>query len=340
MTRPSKNLLFLTMLLTLVPAAFADEAQIGEDINFYGVELQPGVDVDVHVKVFGEVDKDCQLAIHGFIHTAESWEPYADAVGGCVLAVDLAGRGGSSLPRGLLYSDLLLDDHVTVILAVLEGLARDYDIEVPTMVAHSQGGLLIQMSQERLLSEGTSLEHRFDVREVIFLASASPADVPFFLATSGAGLALFESFQVNDPVRGEVIALPAVAFPGLIFTNAAGELVPGAPTPGEIEANGWNAPSEPLLATLQLVGGHGVARPPVRAGAFREDTRLLVVGFEEDFVVLASDNVDLYEYLTGDESFDCLAVVPGPEAVHDMYVSNPGAVASAIASLESCGYGD
>lgn len=340
MTRLSKSLFLLTVLLTLAAAVFADEAPIGEDLFFEGVELRANVDIDIHVKVFGQVDKNCQLAIHGFIHTAQSWEPYAAAVGGCVLAVDLAGRGGSGLPHGLLYSDLRLDDHVAVILGVLERLAYDFDIEVPTIVTHSQGGLLALMVQERLLAEGTSLEHRFDVREVVVLASASPADVPFFLATSGLGLALFESFQMSDPERGEVIALPAAAFPGLLFTNLAGELVPGAPTQEEIAANGWNAPAEPLQATLQLVGGHGVARPVVRARAFADDTRLRVVAFEEDIVVLAIDNIELYEYLTGDESFDCLATVSGPESVHDMYVSNPEAVAAALAGLENCGYRD
>jgi len=319
------------------PAA-AEAPPVGQDIVFADLALRPGVEVDLHLRVFGTVDKDCQVAVHGFIHTADSWQRYADAVGGCVLALDLPGRGGSSLPRGLLYSDLLLEDHVTGILAVLERLRQELDIEPTTLVAHSQGGLLLQMAQQRLVAQGSNLERAHDIRDVVILASAPPHGLPAELFDSGAGLGLFLSFLVEDPLAGPIIALPAAIFPALIFTNASGDLAAGTPTPEEIVSNGWNAPGEPLLATLQLAEGQGFVRPAVDAGVFRDEPRLRVVTFEEDLIIQAAENVLLYRYLTGDETGHCLAVIGGPDAVHDMYVADPGTVAVALQNLALCEY--
>jgi pimeloyl-ACP methyl ester carboxylesterase len=330
----------LALFLNLLPSApaTADGPIPGEDIVFTDISLRPGVEVDLHLRVFGRVDKACQVAVHGFIHTAASWQRYAEAIGGCVLALDLPGRGGSSLPRGLLYGDLLLEDHVTGILAVLERLRLELDIEPTTLVGHSQGGLLLQMAQQRLVEQGSNLEQAHDIREVVILASAPPTGLPAELFDSGAGLGLFLSFLVEDPLAGLIIALPAELFPALIFTNSSGQLAVGTPTVEEIVAQGWNAPGEPLLATLQLAEGQGFTRPTVDAGVFEDEPRLRVVAFEEDLIIRASENVVLYRYLTGDEAGECLAVIGGPNSVHDMYVADPATIAVALEDLSGCSY--
>ena len=57
-----------------------------------------------------------------------TWQPFAEALfegrpSLCrVAAINLPGRGGSTLPSGLAFGDLLLDDHVSAILSVLEAL--------------------------------------------------------------------------------------------------------------------------------------------------------------------------------------------------------------------------
>lgn len=98
----------------------------------------------------------------------------------------------------------------------------------------------------------------------------------------------------------------------------------GTPTPAEVTALGYNAP-EPLCSTLQLVGAPPLARPTVDAGIFSpaRRTRLFVATFEQDILIRPEENALLYEHLTGDAGLNLLAVVGGPETVHDLYVAGP-----------------
>jgi triacylglycerol esterase/lipase EstA (alpha/beta hydrolase family) len=54
------------------------------------------------------------------------------------------------------FGELVLDDYVTALLAVLESLFES-GLAPVTLVGHSQGGLLIQMAQQVLVSRGSSL---------------------------------------------------------------------------------------------------------------------------------------------------------------------------------------
>ena len=112
-------------------------------------------------------------------------------------------------------SDLGLDDQVTAIRIALRRLARRFEIE--TVVAHSQGGLLVQRLQQRLIDRGKSLEHRFGIEEVVLLAPAHPAEVPSTLMDSGAALQVLQSFLITDETLGTVIAIPAAFFPPVFF---------------------------------------------------------------------------------------------------------------------------
>lgn len=53
-----------------------------------------------------------------------------------------------------------------------------------------------------------------------------------------------------------------------------------------------------------------------------------------------SSNAAFYEYLTEDILDSAFVVVPGPEAVHDMYISNPKAVVDAICGAADLGCDD
>ena len=319
--------------------------EIAGDTGFLleDIELRPGVTVDLFVSVYGDIaTKRCQLAVHGGVYAAASWRPYAEALGddSCVLAVDLPGRGKSGLPQGLLFGALSLDDYVTATIGVLERLEL-LDIEPETILGHSMGGTLVQMMQQRLVEQGTNLERRFDIREAILVASDLPAEVPWALGDSGQLGDLIEAFAVEEPGLGTLFEIPAVLWPAFFFTNLAGDVVPSAPTPAEIEAEGYNALGEPLLAIHQLNGTGGFAsRPSVDAGIFIEDTRLRLVTYEQDGFVLPSETEALYEHLTGDASRRCFVLIEGPDTTHAMQLSNPARLVDAIAGAAGCAYGD
>ncbi|MFL5386699.1 MAG: alpha/beta hydrolase [Longimicrobiaceae bacterium] len=309
------------------------------------VQLRPGVTADLHLEVFVDEARQAApcaaptvvLAVHGFTHTAATWARYADARFAepegrpcAVLALDLPGHGGSSLPQGLLFGELTLDDYATALLAVLDAL--EGSAFAPTaLIGHSQGGLVIQMAQQRRVDGGSSLRQADGIAEVELLASAFPAGLPWSFAESGAAAALLGSLIVpGDPVLGPHVAVPPGFWPVLFFTNLSGGLAPGAPTPAEAAANGWIAPA-PLYASLQLVGAPPFGRPLVAEGVFagRHGTRLDVVTFEQDQLIRPAEGQALMRHLTGGEGGQSFIVVPGTFAVHDLYLSDPGAILQA-----------
>ncbi|ETW93981.1 MAG: hypothetical protein ETSY1_36865 [Candidatus Entotheonella factor] len=342
-----KHLFLATTIAALffIPGALA-LAMPNTDHNMMieDVELRPGVEVDIHVRVFVNEDAPCQsrtfFAVHGFAHTANTWRPLAEALFDnnptgpvvCrVAAINLPGRGNSTLPTNLSYSELLLDDHVTAILATLDGL-RLQGVRPRTLVGHSQGGLLLQMAQQRLIDAGTSLRRQFRIRDAILLTSAPPAGIAWDFLESGAAGTIISQFLTNDPALGQVVDIPDAAFPGIFFTDLANNLASGAPTPAQVASRGYNAP-EPLSATLQLVGSAPFDRPSVDARIFapRRGTRLFMATYEQDVLFSPNENAQLYRHLTGDNNERRLQVVNGPETVHDMHLSDPDGLLAAVA---------
>ncbi len=335
----------ITSLLLLMQGAMALAAPNTDyDTTIHDVELRPGVEVDIHVEIFVNEAAPCErrtfFAVHGFAHTAATWQPLAEALfdnnptGPVVCrmaAINLPGRGGSSLPTNLSYSELTLDDHVTAILATLDAL-RLQGVRPRTLVGHSQGGLLIQMAQQRLRDAGTHLRRQFGIRDAILLASAGPVQIPWPFVDNGTADVIISQFLTNDPTLGQVIDIPDAAFPGIFFTNLLGDLASGAPTPAQVASRGYNAPA-PLFATLQLVGEAPFSRPSVDARIFarQRGTRLFMATYEQDILFRPNESAQLYRHLTGDNNRRRLKRVNGPETVHDLHISDPDGLLASVA---------
>lgn len=317
-------------------------------IMLEGVEFKPGVTVDVFVNVYGDIDEfddvddldSCQFAIHGGVFAAASWRPYAEALGDdrCVLAPDMPVRGNSGIPQGALFGELDLFDYVNALIEVLDRLDH-LDVEPDTILGHSMGGTLMQMMQQRLVSEGSSLEDRFDISEAILVASDLPAEVPWALGDSGDLSDLIDAFAVDEPGLGLLFEIPVELWPSFYFTDLNGVVVPNALTPAEIEAGGFNALGEPLQAIQQLNGtGAFSSRPSAAAGLFDDGTRLRAIAYEQDIYVQLGESETLYQHLTGDAVSNCFVPVFGPDTVHTLQFSNPQSLVDAIAASEGCDY--
>lgn len=340
--------LVVGIVTLLLPATAATAGSPPTDISVTGlllhdVELRPGVLVDIHVTVMGDLSADdCQVTVHGGPYTAETWRPYAEALGpgACVLAIDLPGHGRSSVPTGIAFGELLLDDYVTTVLAVLDGLAS-LDVEPEAILGHSLGGTVVQMVQQRLVDAGTNLEKRYDIREAILVAPDYPREVPWAFVDSGAAAPIIQSFIIADPELGNIMQIAPEVWPAFFFTNLAGDVVTGALSPAEIVARGYVAPGEPEWAIAQLLGMPPfAARPSVDPEIFVEDTRLRVVAYENDGFILLSETPGLYSYLTGDDALNCFVGVLGDNATHAFQLTDPTALVSAIAGFDDCEYGD
>ncbi|HEY8379460.1 MAG TPA: hypothetical protein VIK91_23370, partial [Nannocystis sp.] len=205
---------------------------------------------------------------------------------------------------------------------------------------HSMGGTLVQMLQQRLVDDGTSLRKRYGIRDAILVASDLPAEVPWALGDSGDLSGLIEAFAVDDPALGELFVIPVAMWPAFYFTDRDNNVVPGAMTPEEIEGGGFNALGEPLRAIHQLNGtGPFTTRPSVDADLFRKKgTRLRAIAYEQDIYVQLGESETLYQHLTGDAQSRCFVPVYGPETVHVLQFSVPDRLVDALADSENCKY--
>ena len=354
-------MLVLLLIVTVTPAA-ADDDFFSYDLVFPDVELRSGVTADINVLVLQNSDRRCHnghrghgsksiIALHGLANTANTWKPLAaelfsdNPIGPeiCrILAINLPGRGYSSLPKGeagLSFGELTLDDHTQAVIGTLERI-RQAAFHPETIMAHSQGGLITQMVQQALLTNGSSLRAEFGVKKVFLMAPIAPAAVPWYFANPEVGGPVLSPYLTQNPALGAHVAIPDADWPVLFFTYLYPDgLTANAPTDETVATERYNSP-EPLFASLQLLGLEPFVRPEVNPGNFdRTGTRLEFVAMSQDSfqafpgqVALGEQEAMLYEYLTNDTKRKRFAVVVSgdADAVHSMYISNPRGLLEAL----------
>lgn len=303
------------------------------------VPLRAGAETDVHLRVFTNTSKPCQssgnaiVAIPGLMHTAATFRPIAQALFDndlpgqpvCrIVALDLPGHGESPAPRGILFGDLTADDYATVLVESTRRLRDSSNLRPRTLLGHGLGGMLVQMAQQSLLEQGTSLRDDLHVDHVIILDSSIPAGLPWAAAESGIPGALVNLYGVSTPELGNFVDFSAEFWAKSFFTNMSSEIAPGAPSAAEAVALGYIAP-EPLVAFDEICGVAPFARPEVDPGIFTPGlgTDLDLIVNEDDPHMRPEEYAALYEYLTGDETQARLVVAVGSGMVHSAHVSDP-----------------
>jgi len=286
------------------------------------------------------------LAVHGLSETGFIFGPlaqtiFADRALGLtvrrIVAIDLPGHGDSSdptnLPEGVNFGDLTIEDETSVVIQSIDAL-RKLGVAASAIVAHSMGGLEVQLAQQELLDQGSSLAAH-GIFGAALLAPVPVANVPWVPPQSD-----LSAFIVADPVLGTYVQLTPAAFIALAFSTTSGTVATDAPTAAEVQAAGYVG-AEPLSSVLELIGASVPApdggtvtlqRPSAKAGSLGAEhgTLTTIASFSEDVLVPAQYLGPLYEYLTGDKHDRLYKPVVAPDAVHEMLISNPGGLLDAI----------
>jgi len=338
---------------------FAAVAQPSQDYTILigDIEIQPGVTVDINVNVF--VNENAQswsntgkiFAIEGMAHTAQCWRPLAEALFENTdpameinefYAINLPGRGGSGLPQGdgFLFEDMYLEHNLIVYEAVLTYLNVVHGVFPRTIMGHSKGGLEVILLQDKLIKQGTNLKEQFGINSALLLAPAIPAPL-YWGYIDGGGSQNLLPYAVYQPETGIILNLPYTLWPFLFFTNTCcyfpPNMVPGAPTPAEVLAKGYNSiEAGPVL--FQLAGMTPPPpypfreRPEANPGIFmaQHGVQLTIIADEFDRMMTPAEEIALYQYLTNDATLANLKIVLGEETCHDTHISDPHALAELI----------
>ena len=293
------------------------------------------------------------FGIHGWCANSNYWKPFAEAFfesdqGSKVanfLAIDLPGHGASAMPEGKLFGEMTDEDYVECIFQVLKQLPKDLSPKV--LFAHSQGGLVAQMLQNKLISGQSSLGKEFGIKQAILLSPAYSKvidangrlhTIPWaFAPVAGEGLPNF--VVQDDPEKGTHVKLSDEVWGTFLFLvfndDPENPFVPAtkAPSPETIAANGWNSP-EPYGTTGQLIEA-----PTVNAGIFAPDkkTSLTLVNYKQDACYIASEHKQLFSLLTGIDDIDSspgFIVIDDPNAGHECHCIIPQVVVNALSGVE------
>lgn len=331
------------------------------DLSLSSIDIRLGSTVDMHAKIYENTSSDCFpslgntiLAIPGWMETANTWRPLAHSLfknetkvwngvlttgNICrIVALDMPGSGGSSLPTGnLVFGDLTLQDYATSILGSLDRL-RTINVRPGIIMGHEQGGLLVQMMQETLLANGTSLRRAYSIRSAVLLASAPPqgSSWRFFDSLDPDTLA---GYVQSDPVNGSYLVMPDNDWIAFFFVGINGLVHPGSPIAEQINDLGYKS-SAPLAASLQLANIFPFVRPAVEGGIFQpaNGTMLQMVAYENDPIVRPEESLALYAYLTYDNTSARHAVVNRADGVHGLHMADPGLLLSRIAGVVEIPY--
>jgi hypothetical protein len=141
-------------------------------------------------------------------------------------------------------------------------------------------------------------------------------------------LAIFTQGTPDGPYGQYVYFPPPVARTGPGFTTLSGELAANTPPVEEIAVG-----AEPMFCTQQVNANPDFpVRPFAREGAFatNKGTRLMVIAFSQDAFVIPEDEEALYIYLTGNLELPFYRFIDTPQAVHNMYITEPEVVVEAL----------
>lgn len=282
--------------------------------------------------------------IHGFAHSANFLKPlmatilndprYHNQVKR-IFALDLPGHSQSTWPAGCWkYMALSMDDYVFISQEVLRNLTGPLGYGTIDIIGgHSMGGMVVQMMEQDLIDQGTSLFAEFGTEGVMLIAAAPPEQVFWKYAQSCFGDAwggwlspMFFDILPNlriDLQLGFYVEAPYSEYIRLFFTNMSGEVVPGAPTSEELDQF---KSKEPFIAGIQLAGmDNDVARPYIDGGIFA-GYRLGTVSYEQDILLRVDEENALHTYLGGQTEGFTRGQVLGQYAVHDGLYSMPESV--------------
>ena len=320
------------------------------------IEFRPGVTADINIPVYENplakhrgnsiVKGKVGYAGAGFAHSSASYEPLITALFkenlaagarsaltdiSMIFVPDMPGHGNSSMPKGMLFGDLTLQDYANIDRLVLEGLTkneelRKHGISIDFAIFHSQHGLTAAMTQEQVNLK------KYGIKDVILIAPAPPQQVNWSLL-SRLDPYSFLPYLVADN-NGMYFMLSPDAWTGFFFTKPDGILNSELPSLEEI--NRYNAKA-PVTTTLQLVGLEIVSfnppafrvnnslRPYVSEGVFEKGPRLWIIAYGDDSIVGKRDIEVTNSILMGmKRAIKNIITIPG--AVHDYHLAGIGSV--------------
>lgn len=268
------------------------------------------------------------VTIHGITHTAATWQPLTDELMNSktvcnVFSIDLPGHGDSTMPEGSIFGDMTFQVYANSIINTVARL-QSIGFKTPTIFGFSHGGFLMQVVQQTLIDNGSSLREELGVKNVVFFSSSLPRPLNWEFSDSGFAASFITQFFIEDESLGTLVSISDELWQQFWFTNVAGVLVDGAPSLLTIKNDSYNT-VESAAITSELFEVAPFVRPTLSEGIYSPyyRTKLTMLGFSNDIYITTDETASLYNFLTGDHKAKRLVIVDNDQAVHDYHISSP-----------------
>jgi pimeloyl-ACP methyl ester carboxylesterase len=356
------------------------------------VVLRPGVTADIYVSVYENENEFCDslrelksqsdedqlnertiFAVHPRNSDGSSWGPFVEAIfnenptGEVVcrfVALDQPGHGNSSLPFGdLLFGEISHSDYVNTVLGTLDNLAK-YGIRPISIIGFSTGGAVVQLTQQKLMDEGTNLFEKYKILRVTLFAPVPTAPVFWhylgidFSSMEAHIFSCFGMVATTEPCSdvdfadddiidwNDIYALwlngvrfdcdpKTVPIGDPLWESVPPDCEPSPPGLGDVFNEFGLLQDEPFTIMRESVGTPPQNRISTDLGIFEENSlpELQIVVFKNDSLIYPVPEVgqDMYIHLTGDHTFHRFKVAEGAEDDHIMVLANPSGMLESIA---------
>lgn len=249
-----------------------------------------------------------------------------------IYILNMAGQRNSDYPKTYSYSNLSLDDYISTVQQLLDSI---YSLQTINMIlARGQGGLLIQLLQDSLVKEGSSLYSRFGIENTLLLSSYLPGNIEWQAADEGLLFQLSTLFSKSHKTLGPVLDIDPQNWQSIFFSDQMGKISPDAPSVNRI-TRGSLITYEPQKVITEVLGFNGNIRRQVDYGIFDIDygTKLSVISLKNGKTSTAAEQQKLYLELTGDSEQTNFNIITASRLYQDYTSINSTSVLKIVKNL-------
>jgi hypothetical protein len=292
-------------------------------------------------EVSPDTERQTVLAVHGLMHNALVFQPLGDELLGHpdrqtshFYAISLPAHGDvargsthgvSEIPGHRRYGEVTLEDYAEALIQVARRLGR-----IDTIVAHSQGGIVVQLAEAMLQASGSSFRSmtQTQTRRIVLVTSTIPREVAWEASDNGLLASILGSLDAvkMDPEKGPFLSISDSSWYGLFYSHPAlaTPTVPVAGGPDLAAAVPHLRVDAPTAASLTSMG-LGQPRPSVPAGLF-ETFSLLNIAFQDDAFVTPRDLDELGNHLKLGAGHILITSQPDAPAIHCGLYTRPASL--------------
>ncbi|HWN69138.1 MAG TPA: alpha/beta hydrolase [Haliangium sp.] len=287
-----------------------------------------------------EIGHQTVLAVHGVMHNALVFQPLGHELLSKLsnktkhfYSISLPGHGDttpgsrhgvSGIPGPKLFGQVTLEDYAEALTQVAKQIGH-----VHTIVAHSQGGIVVQVAEKLLQLAGSSLQSatQSKTNRIVLLASTTPDEVSWFAADNDYLTPILVNLGAikTTPQNGTFLSITDMQWRDLFYLDGTMPVAGGPDPTTQVPRLRTDEPSAAASVSLATGQPGQLHRPSIPANLFASFS-FRNIAFEADTFLTAADLNGLGNHLKPGSGHILITSQSGAPAIHCALYTRPGAL--------------